>query len=440
MAAFELKALQDALVGEIGQTGEWVIANINTSISWPVNPEKYSYNGRAFYIIPLTKDHDPAVACHRSSEPLSEDKSRLLKFLSALCWTQRGGAIVSRFHTDVLPRPAHNPANRGSASLHGLGLTYLPVATERRQEIALALMREGMGLNHPAYAFLSFFRVLEAALPHGKARERWTKDRLARLSGERAKRAVAALNEDGVLDVGEHLYRAGRQAIAHAKSDPIVNPDDAADYDKISALLPVIRELAEMAIEQELGIKSRSTVYQEHLYELDGFKRRWSKEFIDALMQGVPPEGAQLIDLPEIDVEIRSKSPYPGLCRLQPFEARQDNSLLKIRYRSPCNTIEFSFAVDFNNERLIFDIQNDLILRDNGSSSSARFIADAIMFEMDYYSNGELHIFDSESRELLSRREEYIPVNVILDHEAGRSCVKSWTDQAEQRMEIERQS
>jgi hypothetical protein len=51
-------------------------------------------------------------------------------------------------------------------------LSYLPEPTDRKTQIALALMREGRGLNHAAYAFLSFYRVLEVALPDGKKRAR----------------------------------------------------------------------------------------------------------------------------------------------------------------------------------------------------------------------------------------------------------------------------
>lgn len=50
---------------------------------------------------------------------------------------------------------------RGFSICEEFDLSYFPEPASERALLALALMREGRGLNHPAYAFLSFFRVLE---------------------------------------------------------------------------------------------------------------------------------------------------------------------------------------------------------------------------------------------------------------------------------------
>jgi hypothetical protein len=56
-------------------------------------------------------------------------------------------------------------------------------------------MREGRGLNHPGYAFLSFYRVLEVALPNGQTARR--------VDGEAPyPRTIAGL---AVLFTGHHL-------------------------------------------------------------------------------------------------------------------------------------------------------------------------------------------------------------------------------------------
>lgn len=163
MLTLEIPQLADALVGEIAETGDWIIANLETSISWPVAYQRQEYAGRTYFIIPLTKDHCPAVAIRRGDETLQESRSSLLRFLSAMSWTQSAGAIVQSFSGGGLPRPQRRGSDWGMSITPDLNLTYLPEPEDPRSALALALMREGRGLNHPAYAFLSFYRVLEAA-------------------------------------------------------------------------------------------------------------------------------------------------------------------------------------------------------------------------------------------------------------------------------------
>src|SRR3546814_2063142 len=74
-----------------------------------------------------------------------------------------------------------------------LELTYLPEPENDQGRLALALMREGRGLNHSAYSFLSFYRVLEAVLPDGRERGRWIAAHIDELEDHSAKKAVEAL-------------------------------------------------------------------------------------------------------------------------------------------------------------------------------------------------------------------------------------------------------
>ncbi len=57
-------------------------------------------------------------------------------------------------------------------------------------------------------------------------------------------------------DVAKYLYVSGRCAVAHAYQSNVVNPDDPADLIRLRKDLPVIRELARIAIEREFGVKS----------------------------------------------------------------------------------------------------------------------------------------------------------------------------------------
>src|SRR5271168_522750 len=67
-----------------------------------------------------------------------------------------------------LPRPMGREKKMGFSISDEFDLSYFREPTDQPALLALALMREGRGLNHPAYAFLSFYRVVEVAFPDGR--------------------------------------------------------------------------------------------------------------------------------------------------------------------------------------------------------------------------------------------------------------------------------
>lgn len=435
MEKLEIGELAEALTGEIAEAGNWIIANLETAISWPVSYQSYDYAGQRYFIIPLTTGRAPAVAIRRGDESLQECRSAILRFLSAMSWTQSAGAIVTSFSSDSLPRPQPRAAGFGMSITGDLNLTYLPVPPDDTSALALALMREGRGLNHPAYAFLSFYRVLEAAIPHGKTRENWLADNLERIADHGGRTALERLLATGVEDVGGHLYRSGRMAIAHAKADPIVNPDDAADYERILGELPIMRGLAELAIENILGVKTRSTVYREHLYELAGFKQRLGEASIAALLSDSVGEEHQ-IDIPAIDVELRRREPYAALKAMKPAQISVDGAIVRLSFRSPDDLVELRVGLDFQNERLLFSWESDIGGIDDGSIAAAEHGADVVRFILEYIGNGELHVYDCETRELLGRVEAFLPNNYFANHDGLNARIEAWKVEAEVRRTI----
>lgn len=431
MMKLEIVDLAEALVGEIAEPGNWIIANLETAISWPVTYQAYAYDGLRFYIIPLTRGRAPAVAVRRGDESLQACRSALLRFLSAMSWTQSAGAIVTSFSADALPRPQPRVSEFGMSITGDLNLCYLPIPPSATSALALALMREGRGLNHPAYAFLSFYRVLEAAIPVGKDREAWVEANLDHILDHSGRDALKKLTASGIEDVGAHLYRSGRMAIAHAKADPIINPDDAADYDRIFGELPIMRGLAELAIETILDVPTRSTVYREHLYELSGFKDRLGAPKMAEILS--PEILAGDVDLPIIDVELRRKEAYPPLRSMQPIHAEKRGQTLLLVYRSTDDLVEFHFTLDFAEERIRFEWDKDIHWEDDGSAVAADHAAALWRFVLEYVGNGELHFYDSETQSLLGRVEAFIPNNYFADHEALNSRIDEWKAEAEAR-------
>jgi hypothetical protein len=54
-------------------------------------------------------------------------------------------------------------------------------------------------------------------------------------------------------------------------------------------------------------------------------------------------------------------------------------------------------------------------------------------FMRDYWSNGELRIIDSETREVIARKDAFMPVNCYLDIDAANAGIDHWKARAKER-------
>src|SRR3546814_17703458 len=85
--------------------------------------------------------------------------------------------------------------------------------------------------------------------------------------------------------------------------------------------------------------------------------------------------------------------------------------------------------MDFHEERLRFDWQTGIKARDNGTPNAALIQAEPTRSTRDYIGNGQIHIYDSETRELLSRLEAFIQVNFFLVHKGVEKEIASNTEE-----------
>lgn len=423
------------IVGELAKRGHWIVATLATGMPWPIETHKVVYLGQAFWIIPPTQDTSPAVAMRVERDAASENRTKMMRFLSALSWTQGYGLKVNRFGGGSMPFLSAGKGTGGYTLTADFVVRDLPEPNAAGQ-LALALMREARGLDHSAYSFLTFYRVLEAALPKGRARGAWITDALDKLEGQ-AKEALAKVRARGIDDVGAHIQRARRQAIAHAAEQPIMDPDDYSVVRELYEELPLIQGLAERAIEEILGIPTPSSIYRAHLYELAGFRDIMPPDLMTQIMKG-PWEGiCDTIDVPRLDIELRRSEPFAALRGMIPVAADIAEAALKLLYRSPDNLIDFEFELHFDSERLVFDLDRGLKIRDDGSARAARNIADLRRFQLDYLGNGELHVYDADTRALLSRVDAFIPVNCWVNHEWFESEIAKWREVAEDRVNLD---
>jgi hypothetical protein len=79
---------------------------------------------------------------------------------------------------------------RGFSICDEFDLSYPGGHWRRRWWLALGLVREGRGLNHVGYAFLSFYKILETAFPKDAKRIEWISASIADLTGFGVKEAL----------------------------------------------------------------------------------------------------------------------------------------------------------------------------------------------------------------------------------------------------------
>ncbi|WP_088184057.1 methylamine utilization protein MauJ [Sphingobium sp. Z007] len=419
------------IVGELAKRGHWIVATLATGMPLPVETHKVVYLEQDFWIIPPTQDSSPAVAMRVEQSATNEHRTKMMRFLSALSWSQGYGIRVSGFGGGSMPFLSSGRGIGGYALIADFVVRDLP-EPDAQGQLALALMREARGLDHSAYSFLTFYRVLEATLPNGRVRGAWITDAFDKLEGQ-AKEALAKVRARGIDDVGAHIQRARRQAIAHAAEQPIMDPDDYSVVRELYEELPLIQGLAERAVEEILGIMTPSSIYRSHLYELAGFRDIIPPGLMAQIMEGPWDDISGTVDVPLLDIELRRSEPFAALRGMVPVAADVAEAALKLLCRSPDSLIQFEFELHFDSERLVFDFTRGLQVRDDGSARAARNIVELRRFQLDYLGNGELQIYDADTRTLLSRVDAFIPVNCWANHEWFDSEIAKWLKLAEQR-------
>ena len=407
--------------------GEWVCLNIDTRTPWPTKPQSFAFEGHQLWVMPLTTDHYPGLAANKPPEMDRDESFALLhRALSVLAWLQNTGAVVVHMSGGNLPRMMGRPHSLGNAIRDEFDLSDLPMIGDGTGKLALALMREGRGLNHPGYSFLSFFRALETAIPDGLARGAWVTANIDRIEGHQAKDALDKLKADVQGDIGKHLRQSGRHAIAHATADPIINPDDPRDARRLEAERPIIEALAVLAIEDYLGIQTSHKAWREHLYELRGWKGILPADVIEVSLLAEPGDVLGNIDLPPINFRLRRSEPFPLLEGMVPVHAGLTDQRVELVYRSVDGLAEVTFWLNFAQERLEFDLDNSFKLYDDGSAAVARSGKERCQFIWDYFGNGEIQIWNAQSGHLISRVDAFLPLNMMANLDGHLAEMAAW--------------
>ncbi len=394
--------------------GYWLLANLSQHIGIPKEKTLVQFCGRLILLLPGDETLLPASAilCADSEESREEARLIVMRLVSSLSWVD--GIAINILHWSGGGRPFR--ASKGILDSSGVGgrrIRYLPDVQDENARLALAFYREALGLNHIAYSFLSYYKILNLRYRKTQDQKAWIGRTLSSLTDKDAIKRADELSASE-SDIAKYLYRSCRCAVAHAGSNPTVDPESIEDELRLRADLPLIKNLAEIMIESEFGIESGRTVWAKHQYELSGFKEILGDDMIDRISRGGKSDvEAQLPD--SISIRLWRKENYLSFEGMAVEVQDAANGKLYLKCKNDEVKISFLLELNFIEERLVIDPVEGIVIRDDGSPEMAEKTAETYRFLADYFCNGELEIWDTNEDRCIGRCDPFIPVNVNLN-------------------------
>jgi len=410
----------------VKERGNWEAISIEPHFPWPEQEIEVVYRGYILKCVPEESNCYPMVAVECRENSIASDSARrlLLQFISSLVWANSarvkifslaGGTFAYRFQRQ-------KPDNKVTYKGNCLYLRQLPQPVDERSMLGLALYREAIELENPAYQVLGFSKIFNILYEKSRGQKDWINANLDKI--EIASDRLKELVEEG-KDIGGYIYESCRCAVAHAFSEPLINPDDPEDLSRLYGDLQLVKELAEIAIEHELGVKSSLSIYREHLYELSGFKSIFGRGLVEDIINFEKLEDNRL-DFPEIPaltVRLNNKDKCEAFTGMTASGADIfENGLLVLHLSNADGLVRLDLYLNFTEERISLDLENGFFVGNDETARSALFAAEVNEFIADYLMNGILEVWNDDN-ELVAYCDPFIPTN-ILPHESSKTLRK----------------
>jgi hypothetical protein len=218
------------------------------------NINEVVYDGRSF-TVENGKSHEShrIWTTYRKQSELKDSFRSACRFLDELAWF-RSLKISSSLcvQSNGSPRCADRSELPRDDTIFLMPFDQL--VTCNRAHLALSFYREGYVSNSPFYRFVSYFKIIELAIPDGKRRKSWIGNALEVDQG--IGRYLHRLNQAGIEDVGAWLYKEGRNGLAHAGKAGMStkDPSDYDDWQDIVWANEIVLHLAERILIENLQI------------------------------------------------------------------------------------------------------------------------------------------------------------------------------------------
>ena len=351
-------------------------------------------------------------------------RAAVRRFLSAYAWVERHSAeddfAVGMARPGGVGKHAEGTIRTRSDNFQ---LDYLPSTSNPKARLSLALYREALGLRNKSYRFLAFFKIINVLHDKSAPQKAWINAALPKLTDYFTAQAVAKLRQTQT-DLGKYLYESGRCAIAHAFDEPIADPDDPEDTERLASELPIIHKLAEHLIEHELGIQSEETVRKEHLYELVGFRKHFGNDIVLRLKKKMAVKLEELPVLPSLSFHIRNHLPRATFMSMKAKTVSIENGIVVLICESNSHFASLRLTLNFPAERLEIDPLVDIIAYDDGTSEAMAAAMDAKQICGHVFGNRVMEVWDDHGELAWGRTAPYIPTNMVFDGPAWAAALQ----------------
>ena len=394
--------------------GSWVVAGVSGPLAWPKKFEEVMFHGRTLYLTPNFPEIYASICLALAGGEKFEDGQRIIwQFLSALSWHEQQAIQVNGWIGGSYPPTIGKPIFGSTVTDH-FDASDIPEPSDEKSRWALAFYREGLSLDHRAYSFLSFYKVINLIRPKsGKEQKKWIADNILNVTDYRAKTRVAEIGPDPSA-VADYLYHSNRCAIAHAGDGVTVDPENVEDDRRLYRDTPLIKNLAEIAIERELGIKTAMTIWREHLYELDGFRALLGEDLVGKLKHKGNIDVNDIPPIPNLSVSLKGNNQYGLLQELEVMVNAVIAGVVACTAVSADKLTALRIDLNFSNERLEIDAFEGLFAGDNGTAEAARRAADVLRFQCEYFANGILEVREAATGRIMGRCDAFVPRNVDM--------------------------
>jgi hypothetical protein len=240
---------------------------VETGVEWPRLETTIDFGGWKIIAFPPTADHDASLHLDVAAYgiTLADGMSVLNQFLSIAAWLDDIFAVLlpGLAGSGAATRQPRQTRLFPTSVMDGWTNSWQPIHNERVR-LAVAIYREAVNMQRYhslPYAVVGFYRILELTWPDGKARGTLIEHHLGDiLSGDTIwgwlQRAGGYSGDLTPSAVATYLREQCRHAAAHARSNPIINPDDASHQYQMGAAATLLRKLARQAMQADLGIST----------------------------------------------------------------------------------------------------------------------------------------------------------------------------------------
>jgi len=398
----------------------WWTLGLELDAGWIASPGAIEFLGDQFWLRPAADKSLPDISI---GAPITGDPHdcyfRIKKFLSILSWFDGRRIIESVAVGSGGPRPVR-VGNLEATNIRphyttdfSLRVELLPPVPNDDAWLGLALYREALGLNSVAYKVLGFLKIINIRYQKGSDQTAYMNSVLPFIRDHFAAQRLAQLQATQP-DVGAYLYESCRCAVAHANTQPLVNPDNSLDTARLESDVHLIRAVAEHCIEFELGVKSHSTVLREHAYHVDGFRSVLTDAVISAVVGGIsiPPSA---IRMPNIDVRVRRNEQLTAFADMVTLceELERGKVMLRLRSTAPApDVIEIRIALDLSTNSLLFEPRADMLCAEPKAQAAAKAVVDFMEMQKQLLGNGIVEFYVAGSAQRLGRLDPYLPNNI----------------------------